>query len=146
MKTTVEFLDAVKAKNGGISDYALAKVLGVTQQTVSRYRTKKDYLGDAMAIRVAELLEIDSAFVLACSHAERAKGEAEKAAWVAMVEKLGGLAASVVLGVSLFAAPAPAQAAPSAQAGTICIMSIRRKRIVEAMLSSFPALLPFRSI
>lgn len=38
MKTTVEFLDAVKARRDLPSDYAAAKVLGVTRAAVSRYR------------------------------------------------------------------------------------------------------------
>lgn len=65
MKTTIEFLDELKAKHGGISDYAIAPMLGVTRGAVSKYRVGKDYLGDATAIRVAELLEIDPAIIIA---------------------------------------------------------------------------------
>jgi len=81
MNTTIQFLDALKARHCGASDYAISKILGVTQQTVSRYRVGKDFLGDSTAIRVAKLLEIDPAYVVACAHAERAKAEDEKAVW-----------------------------------------------------------------
>lgn len=113
MKTTIDFLEAVKSKRGGISDYALAKVLGVSQQLISKYRTRMIFLGDPVALRVAELLEIDAGYVMACVHQERAKTESERAAWSSIVERLGGLAASVVVGVALFGSPAPAQASPS---------------------------------
>lgn len=81
MKTTVEFLDAVKASKSVPSDYALAPVLGVTRSQISRFRNGKDYLGDSTAIRVAELLELPPAFVVACVHAERSKEKAEFSLW-----------------------------------------------------------------
>lgn len=79
--TTIGFLDALKARNGGASDYAIAKILGVTQQTVSRWRVGKDFLGDSTAIKVGKLLEIDPRYVVACAHAERAKTDDEKTVW-----------------------------------------------------------------
>ena len=82
MKTTIDFLDAVKARNNGASDYAVAKMLGVTQQTVSRWRVGKDFFGDSAAIKVADKLKIDPRYVVACAHAERAKGDDEKAVWL----------------------------------------------------------------
>lgn len=110
MNTTIEFLDALKASNGGASDYAIAKILGVSHQTVSRYRIGKDFLGDSTAIRVANLLKIDPAYVIACAHAERSKKAEEKAVWLSIMERLGGAAAALVLGLGLSASPAPAQA------------------------------------
>lgn len=105
MQTTIEFLDALKAKHGGISDYAIAPMLGITRGAVSKYRVGKDYLGDSTAIRVAELLEIDPAIVIASVHAERSKSEKEKAVWREILEKLGGVAASVVIGIASYTLP-----------------------------------------
>lgn len=81
MRTTIEFLDALKARNGGASDYKIAKILGVTQQSVSRYRTGRDFFGSEIAIKVANLLQLDIGYVLACTHLERAKSEPERQAW-----------------------------------------------------------------
>jgi hypothetical protein len=123
MNTTCDFLDAIKSRHGVPSDYALAKLLGVTHQTISKYRVGKDFLGDSMAIQVAKLLEVDTAVILAAVHCERAKKPDEKAAWSAMLEKLGGIAAALFIGIGGMSAPAPAQAAPTSQsAGTIGIM------------------------
>lgn len=130
MKTTIEFLDELKARKGGISDYAVAKILGVTQQTISKYRVGKDYLGDSTAIRVAQLLEIDPAIIIASVHAERSKSEQEKAVWREIFEKLGGVAASVVIGIAAYSLPVqPVQAASiSAESMYIMLSRLRSKK------------------
>ena len=122
MGTTVNFLDAVKSRRGVISDYQLAKIIGVSQQTVSRYRVGKDYLGDSTAIRVAELLEIDPAIVVAAAHAERAKKPEERRVWEGIIQKLGGAAALLLIGIGAISVPSPASAAPSSQNAPMSIM------------------------
>lgn len=147
MRTTLDFLDAVKARHGLPSDYALAKKLGVTHQMISRYRTGKELLGDLSAIKVASLLEIDSGIVMAAVHAERAKSDQERTAWNAIFEKLGGIAAALLIGIGGMSAPSPAQAssAPiSAQSGNgIGIMSTRRRYAKGNKLSLLPLELLF---
>lgn len=113
MNTTLEFLDAVKARHSLPSDYALAPILGITKQEVSKLRNQKAYLGNQTAIQVAKLLELDPAEVLASAHAERAKCPEEKAAWQSIMERLGGAAACALLGVALVS-PSPSEAAPVA--------------------------------
>lgn len=102
MNTTTEFLEGVKAAYGLTSDYKLAKFLGISTASISRLMQKKDFLGDENAIKVANLLKIAPAYVLSCVHFERAKKAEEKAVWQSIIEKFGGLAASVLLGVALF--------------------------------------------
>ena len=111
MKTTIEYIDAVKAKTGAASDYAVAPILGITRSAVSRYRNGHDFFSDEMALKVASILDIDPGLVVAAVHAERAKNDQEKAVWINIFEKLGGMAAAVILGVAL-QAPTPSQAAP----------------------------------
>ena len=108
-KTTVEFLDAISAQEGDCSDYRLAKLLGLKQQQVSNYRNKGGTFSDGTAIRAAELLKIDPAYILLCMHQERAKEPEEKAVWASMLERLGGLAASFAL-VFFCATPTPSHA------------------------------------
>lgn len=85
---TVDFLDAVKARHNLPSDYALAKFMGLTQSQISRYRNKPEYFGDAVALKVAELLDLPADYVLACSHAERATDAEISKVWAGMAEKL----------------------------------------------------------
>lgn len=109
MKTTNEFLNAVKAKTGAVSDYVLAQKIGVSRAAISQYRNNKSNLDDQTCLKVAQILEIDAGIVLAAVHAERAKTAAEKTAWTALFERLGGVAAAALLGIMLNV-PNPAEA------------------------------------
>lgn len=102
MKTTIDFLNAVKAAKNLTSDYQLAKFLGLTQSSISLSMSGRTYLGDESAIKVAEALKIDPAQVIASVHYERAKKEEEKAVWRGILERLGGVAAALFIGVALF--------------------------------------------
>ena len=81
MRTTVQLLDLVKKRLGGISDYKAAAALDVKTATVSLWRTGKSAMGEANALRVAKTLGIDAGYVLACVQAERAKSDQVRAAW-----------------------------------------------------------------
>jgi predicted transcriptional regulator len=107
MKTTIDFLEALKARYQLVSDYSIAKLLGVTRACVSSYRNNKSFFDDSTAIHAAKLLEIDPAYVVACVHSERAKSDDQKAVWREIMEKFGGVAASVVIGLAVTALPAP---------------------------------------
>lgn len=99
MRTTIDFLNAIKAAHGLTSDYQLAKFLGLTQSSISLSMSGRTYLGDETAIKVAEALKIDPAIVMASVHYERAKKEQEKAVWRGILERLGGIAATVLIGI-----------------------------------------------
>lgn len=78
---TVDYMDRVMREKGIPSDYALAKVLGVTKQTVSRYRLGITQFDDSVALRVAELLDIEPGIVLIDMHAERTKNDDVRSVW-----------------------------------------------------------------
>lgn len=113
MKTTIDFLAAVKARHSITSDYSLAPLLGISRQAVSLLQNGKDFMGETTAIRVAELLEIDAGYVMACAAAERSKNASARAAWETIIARLGGAAASILVGLALGAAPSPAPAEPA---------------------------------
>lgn len=97
MKTTLEFLDAVKAKHGLTSDYQLSKLLECTHSAISNYRAGKSRLDEETACKVADLLGIEAGFVLSCIAAERSKNTKVKAAWEWTANHLGGLAAALAV-------------------------------------------------
>lgn len=101
MNTTNEFLDAVKAKTGAGSDYKLANILEVTRGGISSYRTGRTCLDDETCLKVASILEIDPAMVFAAIYAERSKNADAKAVWKSLFEKLGGVAASLLIATTL---------------------------------------------
>ena len=79
--TTIGFIDAIKTEYGLPSDGAVARAIGVTRQTLSKYRRGHDCLGDEPAINAAELLGLSKGYVLACVYAERASLPPVKQAW-----------------------------------------------------------------
>lgn len=122
MNTTQDYLDAVKAKTGATSDYQLAKIIGVRPQTISSLRVGRTHLGNENAIKVAEILDIDSGIVLSAVNAERAKNDQEKAAWASIWEKLGGVAAGLIVALALGSSPAPSYAETGVKSPTMYIM------------------------
>lgn len=78
---TCDYLDQVMRVKGITSDYALAKALGITRQTISGYRNKNTSLHDDVAIRLAELLDIEPGIVLIDMHAERSKTAEIRSVW-----------------------------------------------------------------
>ena len=90
MKSTLEFIEDVKARYCLPSDYAIAKKLGVVKQSVSNYRNHKTTFDDMTALRVASLLEIEPSVVVASCHAERAKTPEEKTVWTTIYQRLTG--------------------------------------------------------
>lgn len=70
MRKSADFLIALHEVKGW-NDSEISRQLGISSAAVSQWRTGKRALSPAMAVRVAELLEIEPEYVLACMHAER---------------------------------------------------------------------------
>ncbi|KVC55115.1 hypothetical protein WT10_32615 [Burkholderia stagnalis] len=97
MKTTVEWLDAVKARLDLPSDYAAAKILGVTRQAASGWRNGRQTFDDEVCLRVAEILELDPFEVLATVKIERIKDAERRAVWTRALEKFSAGFRTLVL-------------------------------------------------
>lgn len=116
MKTSAEYLDAIKAKHRLPSDYAAAKLLDVTRSAVSNYRHGRSGFDEDVAIRAAELLDCDAEEVLLAAQAERAKDDRARALWLMLAKKAGYAASVALFAAGMVSAPTPARAAPSPQA------------------------------
>src|SRR4051812_26521993 len=99
---TADYCAALKRRLKISSDYALAKALAVSKQAISKYVNGERAFDTTMAVRVAELLELDPMKVIADCEIERG-GDVEL--WRRVSRKV----AAVVLAVSA-AAGAPDQA------------------------------------
>lgn len=84
---TQSFMKQAKIRLGIQSDYALAQHLGLTRSAVSKLQLGKTSMGDETALKVADILEMPRAVVLAHAHAEREKNPDVAAVWASMVEK-----------------------------------------------------------
>lgn len=108
MRSTQELLDGLRALAG--SDRKASALVGVSQPVFSEWRTGKTWPSDERAARIAELLQLDAAYVLAVVNGERAKSKETRATWRRMADafaKAAGIAAVAV---------APALTSPDAQA------------------------------
>lgn len=81
MERTIDFIERLRARNDGCSNYRIAKLLGVDQSAVIRYTKHGKSMDDKYAIRMAELLGIDPAYVLACMAAERSHSVESTKQW-----------------------------------------------------------------
>lgn len=84
---TVEYLQQAKRRLGIESDYALAKAMGITRSGMSALSNGKTTMSDETALKMAKILELHPAIVLADMHAEREKDPAIRAVWVSVMAK-----------------------------------------------------------
>ncbi|RQP43143.1 DUF3693 domain-containing protein [Burkholderia ubonensis] len=115
MKTTIQYLDALKKRLDLPSDYAAAQALGVTRAAVSRYRNGLSVFDEATAVRVADILGLDPLEVVSACKAESATDARMRRMWENAWGKATGAtatAAIAVVMVGLAGAPSPAQSAP----------------------------------
>lgn len=101
MRTTNDFLDGIMQKHGLTTDYQLHKLLGVTKQTIYRYRANRGSFDEDVAIRAANLLEIDPMYVLACVAGERTRHESARELWLKFAEKMKPAAVLAVVAFAL---------------------------------------------
>lgn len=81
MSVTIELLDCLKASNGGASDYRIAKILGLRQQTISDYRNERISFSEERVIQACELMHIEPAPYLFRLQAERARCDKARDFW-----------------------------------------------------------------
>lgn len=99
MENIKKLLDEVKEKKGVESDYALAKSLDLPKQRVSDYYKGSRVPDEFACLKIAEALGKSLNTVIATVKASTEKDEKRREAWENYMKRLGGLAASVFLGV-----------------------------------------------
>lgn len=126
-----EWIDAVAAAEGDCSDYRVAKILGISKQAVSNYRTRGGTLDDAVAHRVEVRLGLKPGSVMFDQLQELATDPEVRAIWQRFAKMVAGAAATATLAVTMgLAAPERAQAAGSmaaaGEARSLLLSAIRR--------------------
>jgi predicted transcriptional regulator len=130
MKSTEQYLDAVKDRLDLPSDYALAKALGVTRAAVSSYRVGRSMPDDLVCARIAAVIGVEPMEVIAAINYQRAKSDDARSLWESIWGKAAGAIALnlIVCAVgSLAVAPTPANASEQARSAILYIMSNRRR-------------------
>lgn len=81
MSVTTDLLAALKASQGGCSDYRLAKLLGVAQPTIHKYQNNQCPLSPEKIILACEIAGLSAVDWLLRLQLERARCDAEKEVW-----------------------------------------------------------------
>lgn len=102
MERTIDFIERLRASNDGCSNYRIAKLLGCDQSAVIRYTKHSTTMDDKYAIRMAELLGIDPAYVLACIAAERSRDVDTTRIWSRIADQFAASLAAAALLMPLF--------------------------------------------
>lgn len=87
MLNTQTLLDAAKHAQGITSEYRLARVIGIGDNTLYYYRHGRTP-DDPRALRLAELAGLNPGWVLLCLAAERAKDDATRQAFTKAADDL----------------------------------------------------------
>ncbi len=78
---TLEYIAAVKAKRHITSDYALAKILGVSKSSVFQWNKGICGFNDETARKVAEILDMHPGLVMLDMQRQHARSEETRSAW-----------------------------------------------------------------
>lgn len=81
MLNTVSLAESAKKALGNVSDYRLAKELGVTQSTISAWRHRGSVMDDNTAIKAAKIAGIDPCEALLGLMVESHKNDPAGAVW-----------------------------------------------------------------
>ena len=88
MSVSADVIDALKAARNGLSDYAAAPIIGVSQQMISQIRNNRSHLSPEKILLTCEMAGIDSVEWLLKYHRERAKCDKEKAVYDTLLRRL----------------------------------------------------------
>lgn len=98
---TVRLLDEVSAALGGITDYRIAKLLGITTQRVSQWRVGKSGMGATRAIDLCELAwpgdETKKLRWLIELEREREKDERARELWARLARQVAAVLVAIGL-------------------------------------------------
>ena len=114
MQTVTDLLDQVKINSGIASDYKLAQVLNLTQNTISNYRHGRSRPDDLVLSRLAQLgnIPMEQVELLAVSlQVERASTDEARTLWKSIAERLQAsgtihaVALALLIGVGFTSSP-----------------------------------------
>jgi transcriptional regulator with XRE-family HTH domain len=130
MFSVSDFLDRAKAGAGITSDYALAKLLGLSHSRVSNWRNDHNAPDERAVVKLCKLSGDDPEHVAACIQSMRAANDDAADLWRRVAVRLQKGAANVIFAwaiatllLAMFAEPVQAAAALlAAPVAGVCIL------------------------
>jgi len=102
MKTTADYIDALRVKFNLDSDFKAMNMLGVKhRQQVSEWRKLHSAFGEELSIKVADALEIDRAEVLLAMQVQKESNTEIKKLWERIATLSMGVAAALLVAFAL---------------------------------------------
>jgi transcriptional regulator with XRE-family HTH domain len=97
---TISYIEEAKKKLGLVSDYGIAKKLGMSQAAFSRYKSGERVIDDYTAAKLAEVLKISPLEVIAAANAEREKDSGKADFWrkIATGAQAGTVVSALIFG------------------------------------------------
>lgn len=128
-----KLIDECRERLGVESDYALGKLWGVAQNSISQYRTGKRGFDDYMLHRVAETLDKDPRELTATRELDREPNGKRRSYWEKLLKKFSGatsvggfIAACIAISAIVASAiPTPTRAATTEELTVVPIMRHR---------------------
>lgn len=100
--STKKYMDILRARYNGCSDYRIAQLLMVTKGAVSRWSLGKNGMGDEAAARLADLCGLDPVEVITELYIERSKSEATRHYFEEVLKRTGTLSLLIIPSLYLF--------------------------------------------
>ncbi|MCO4837444.1 MAG: hypothetical protein KC426_05090 [Oceanospirillaceae bacterium] len=101
MNTTQRYLTALKRSNNEASDYKAALILGVSHQTVAKYKSGKIQMSDKTATAVAKDLKLDPVKVIAEIQYEQASTSDTRQVWRRILDMANAAPALAIIGLAV---------------------------------------------
>lgn len=101
---TANYIDMARKLTQTGSDYAVAKLLGITENAVNHYRLGRRVMDNDTCRRLAEALGRPLEELIAVAEMERAKDEPTRKAWEKRLKTVGRRAAAVLIAPALIIA------------------------------------------
>lgn len=129
-------LRAAREAQGIKSNYALTRVLGVTDKTMQRWSTGANTPSNAQACELAQMAGIEPGYIMACMEGIRAKSEKDRERWSEIAKRLKSAAGTAAASAAVVASAA--LEALERGAG-LCIMSTRRRGVDALTPGALPS-------
>lgn len=102
---TKKYMDILRERYNGCSNYRIAQLLGVSKACVSRWSNGKAGIGDECAAKLADLCDLDAVAVITELHMERSKSRATRQYYEEVLKRTGTAQLVVLSALFYFLTP-----------------------------------------
>jgi DNA-binding transcriptional regulator YdaS (Cro superfamily) len=136
---SLKYLDRCRPLTPTGSDYALAKLLGISETAINQYRSKARVMDDFACLRVSQVLGVALEEIVAAANYDREPDEKKKLEWAKHLKKLAPLFV-LPLCLCVFVGSLGTGQGHNSACDLLQIMRAAVRRITRQAFAHFPAL------